>query len=34
LLRRSPDEKTQGWCSWMLRREVRHIVRILEALAV
>ncbi len=34
LLRQSPDEKTQGWCSWMLRREVRHIVRILEALAV
>jgi hypothetical protein len=34
LLKRSPDEKTQGWCSWMLRREVKHIVSILEALAV
>jgi hypothetical protein len=34
LLRQGPDEKMQGWCSWMLRREVRHIVRILEALAV
>jgi hypothetical protein len=34
LLRQGPDEKTQGWCSWMLRREVRHIVRILEALTV
>ena len=34
LLRQGPDEKVQGWCSWMLRREVKHIVRILEALAV
>jgi hypothetical protein len=34
LLRQSPDEKTQGWCSWILRREVRHIVHILETLAV
>jgi hypothetical protein len=33
LLQRNPDQKTQGWCSWMLRREVRHIVSILEELA-
>lgn len=33
LLQRNPDQKTQGWCSWMLRREVRHIVSILEGLA-
>jgi hypothetical protein len=33
LLQRSPDVKTQDWCSWMLRREVRHIIDILERLA-
>jgi hypothetical protein len=33
LLQRGPDVKTQDWCSWMLRREVRHIVDILERLA-
>ncbi len=33
LLQRSPDVETQDWCSWMLRREVRHIVDILERLA-
>lgn len=33
LLQRSPAVETQDWCSWMLRREVRHIVDILERLA-
>jgi hypothetical protein len=33
LLDRNADQKTQVWCSRMLRREVTHIVRILEELA-
>jgi len=32
LLRQHADEKTQDWCARMLRREVRHIVGIIEDL--